>query len=124
MESYLHMSNSIVLIIVYIMDSVYVQKLVFPVLLLLVPSMEYHKINFDVVVTTNKLSYGLSITTLPVWHCHYSYHALFLVAHVTLLCTVKLIYYYHYHYQLFLLFLKGSEPKGLFVHLVSAFLEM
>lgn len=43
------------------MGSVYVQKLVFPVLLLLIPSMESHKNNFDVIATTNKLPYDLSI---------------------------------------------------------------
>lgn len=66
MESYLCVSDSVMLIPVYIMDSVYVQNLVFPVLLLLVPSMESHKISFDVVAATNKLPYGLSIITLPV----------------------------------------------------------
>lgn len=56
MESYLYISDSIMLVIPYIIDSVYVQKLLFLVLMLLVPSMESHKINLNVVVTPNQLT--------------------------------------------------------------------
>lgn len=118
MESYLHVSEGIVLIIVYIMDSVYVQKLVFPVLLLLVPSMESHKINF-VVLATNKFPYGLSVIILWVWHCHFFIKLCSL--YPMLPCLALLNEYYYYYFPLFL---KGSEPKGPYVHLVGAFLEM
>lgn len=64
--SLLYPANSIILIIVYIMDSVYVQKLFFPVVLLLDPSMESLTVNVNVVVITNKLLYGIFSITLPV----------------------------------------------------------
>lgn len=63
--SLFYSADNIILVIVYIMDSVYVQKVVFPVLLLLDPSMESLKVNF-VVVATNKLVHGLFSITLPV----------------------------------------------------------
>lgn len=64
--SLLYPANSIILVIVYLMDSVYVQKPFFPVLLLLDPSMESQTVNFDVVVTTVKLLYGLFSIILPL----------------------------------------------------------
>lgn len=56
MESYLYISDSIMLVIPYIIKSLYVQKLLFLVLVLLAPSMESHKINLNVVVTPNQLT--------------------------------------------------------------------
>jgi len=49
--SHFYPANSIVLVIVYIKDSVYVQKLFFPVLLLMDASMESHTVNFDVLLS-------------------------------------------------------------------------